>query len=130
MTHAAGILLTARSTGRVLFLQKPSGVWETPGGHIERGEAPDEAAIREFLEETGWRRRSSRRAPRAFSRPRGRSFTLCSRGATTCRGYVLFRAEVSRQFTPVLSNEHVDFMWEYPEFAPRPLHPCLVAVLR
>lgn len=29
------------------------GIWLPPGGHIEPGELPDEAAIREVMEETG-----------------------------------------------------------------------------
>jgi len=29
------------------------GIWLPPGGHIEKNELPDEAAIREVLEETG-----------------------------------------------------------------------------
>src|SRR5207249_7074101 len=40
--------------GRVLLLSHPKlGRWLPPGGHIEPDELPDEAAIREVLEETG-----------------------------------------------------------------------------
>jgi ADP-ribose pyrophosphatase YjhB (NUDIX family) len=40
---------------RVLLVQQSdSGQWGTPGGAIEPGETPDEAAIRETLEETGF----------------------------------------------------------------------------
>ena len=42
--------------GRVLLLFHPKlGMWLPPGGHIEPGELPDEAAVREVLEETGVR---------------------------------------------------------------------------
>ena len=42
--------------GRVLLLYHPKlGMWLPPGGHIEPGELPDEAAVREVLEETGVR---------------------------------------------------------------------------
>ncbi len=40
--------------GRTLLLKhKKLGMWLPPGGHIEPGETPDEAVLREVLEETG-----------------------------------------------------------------------------
>lgn len=57
---AAGLCVVASDTGRVLMLQRAlddsdpaSGCWEFPGGHIEEGERPIEAAKREWSEETG-----------------------------------------------------------------------------
>jgi len=57
---AAGLAVVAQDTGRVLMLQRAldpadpaSGSWEFPGGHIEDGESPFEAACREWSEETG-----------------------------------------------------------------------------
>lgn len=42
--------------GRVLLLFHPKiRIWLPPGGHIEAGELPDEAAVREVQEETGVR---------------------------------------------------------------------------
>jgi ADP-ribose pyrophosphatase YjhB (NUDIX family) len=42
--------------GRVLLLfHSKLGLWLPPGGHVEHGELPDEAAVREVLEETGVR---------------------------------------------------------------------------
>lgn len=40
--------------GKVLLHRhRKLGMWLPPGGHIERDELPDEAAVREVLEETG-----------------------------------------------------------------------------
>jgi 8-oxo-dGTP pyrophosphatase MutT (NUDIX family) len=57
---ASGVVLKANDTGRVLMLQRAidagdeaAGKWEWPGGHIEDGESPQDAAVREFEEETG-----------------------------------------------------------------------------
>lgn len=56
----AGIALRANDTGRVLMVQRAveneshaRGLWEYPGGHLDGGDSPKEAAIREFEEETG-----------------------------------------------------------------------------
>ncbi len=48
---AAGCLI---KDGKVLLVKhKKLGIWLNPGGHIEPGELPHEAAEREFYEETG-----------------------------------------------------------------------------
>lgn len=42
--------------GRILLLRhRKLDQWLQPGGHVEDGETPDEAAKREALEETGYR---------------------------------------------------------------------------
>jgi predicted NUDIX family NTP pyrophosphohydrolase len=61
--HSAGILLFRQEQGAtsVLLIKpggpywrgKDTGAWMIPKGMIERGEAPVEAALREFAEETG-----------------------------------------------------------------------------
>ena len=53
----AGIGLIERQ-GRFLVRQRPAGTvyagyWEFPGGKCEPGETPDQAVVRECLEETG-----------------------------------------------------------------------------
>lgn len=60
---SAGILLYRKSAGQTqVLLVKPggpywrnrrSGVWMIPKGAVEPGEAPADAALREFREETG-----------------------------------------------------------------------------
>ena len=37
----------------LLHFHRKLGMWLPPGGHIEHGELPDDAAVREVLEETG-----------------------------------------------------------------------------
>src|SRR3712207_9577083 len=44
------------SEGKVLLHRhRKLGMWLPPGGHIERDELPDDAAVREVFEETGIR---------------------------------------------------------------------------
>ena len=50
VTGPDGVLLIYRHR----FINDAWG-WEIPAGHIDAGETPAEAAVRETLEETGWR---------------------------------------------------------------------------
>lgn len=56
----AGLAVRAADTGRVLMLQRgldpedpAAGTFEFPGGHVEGEETAEQAAVREWLEETG-----------------------------------------------------------------------------
>lgn len=53
--HVTGSAVVVGRRGTVLLLHKRLGKWMQPGGHIEPGEAPWEAARREATEETGLR---------------------------------------------------------------------------
>ena len=51
--HVTGSALIVGRRGIVLLHHKSLGIWVQPGGHIDDGEQPWEAAIREAIEETG-----------------------------------------------------------------------------
>ena len=64
--------------GKVLLhFHRKLGMWLPPGGHIEKNEIPDDAAVREVLEETGIRvrlvgeRREDVENPVQLHRPAG-----------------------------------------------------------
>jgi 8-oxo-dGTP pyrophosphatase MutT (NUDIX family) len=52
-THVTASAIVTGARGVVLHRHKRMGIWLQPGGHIEPGETPEEAALREVLEETG-----------------------------------------------------------------------------
>ncbi|HQU11402.1 MAG TPA: NUDIX domain-containing protein, partial [Acidiphilium sp.] len=120
--YGAGIMIaTDDRVPRVLFIRRSgangdhAGEWCFPGGHIERGETPEDAARRETDEEIGarltgliepWTRRVAD----------GVDFTT-------------FRAIVAAPFRPKLNAEHSSWTWAPAPAAPRPLHPgCRIAL--
>lgn len=52
-THVTGSALVVGPHGVLLHRHKRLGIWMQPGGHVEAGETPWEAAARETAEETG-----------------------------------------------------------------------------
>jgi 8-oxo-dGTP pyrophosphatase MutT (NUDIX family) len=53
-THVTGSAIVLDGGGRVLLHRhKRLGLWLQPGGHLDPGETPAEAAVREAAEETG-----------------------------------------------------------------------------
>lgn len=51
--HVTGSGLVAGPRGTVLLVHRRLGIWLQPGGHLDGGEAPADAALRETVEETG-----------------------------------------------------------------------------
>ncbi|MDP1792850.1 MAG: GrpB family protein [Acidimicrobiales bacterium] len=53
--HVTGSALVVSERGVILLKHKRLGLWLQPGGHIDPGETPAQAAVRESCEETGLR---------------------------------------------------------------------------
>jgi 8-oxo-dGTP pyrophosphatase MutT (NUDIX family) len=52
--HSAGVVLYREHAGQRLYLLLDYGRhWDFPKGHLEPGESPEQAALRELAEETG-----------------------------------------------------------------------------
>ncbi|MEV0247053.1 NUDIX hydrolase [Nocardia sp. NPDC050712] len=103
--RAGAVLLLRRAPG--VFL---AGRWELPGGGIEPGEAPEQAAIREVAEETGLRIEiTAERSAHSWMDVAGRPLRIHAR---------VFDGSESGS-APVLLNpeEHDDHAWCTPEEA-------------
>jgi 8-oxo-dGTP pyrophosphatase MutT (NUDIX family) len=89
--------------GRVLILLRPktvrwgAGKWALPGGHIEEGENPIDAAVREVKEET------------TLAIPSPQQFHVSNNGEVVYFVSDSFTGEVEIDF------EHDDFAWARPE---------------
>jgi phage-related protein (TIGR01555 family) len=117
-TRAAGLALVTPD-GMALFLKRAGtsdhlGEWCFPGGMVEGDETPEETAIRETREETGWI------APEEIARPRI---------ASQHEGYTILRQRVGSQFIPTLNAEHSAYAWAPLREPPSPAHPGLMAVI-
>lgn len=52
-THLTASAIVVSERGVVLHRHRRMGIWLQPGGHIDPGEPPEDAAVRETIEETG-----------------------------------------------------------------------------
>ena len=52
-THITASAIVVGTKGTVLHVHRRTGAWLQPGGHLEPGETPADAAVRESVEETG-----------------------------------------------------------------------------
>ena len=104
---AAGALIDVE--GRVLLAQRPSGkhmagLWEFPGGKIEKGETPEQALVRELKEELEIDISESCLTPLTFASHRYEDFHL------------MMPLYICRVWQGVVAaKEGQSFIWAYPE---------------
>lgn len=102
---ATGILV---HQGRIFIQQRLDndiwgGLWEFPGGSIEKGEAPEKTVIREFMEETGF------------------EVKLKDQITTTCHHYTRYRVtlhgffcSLKKEIMPPTLTAAQDYRWVEP----------------
>ncbi|MEP0503632.1 MAG: (deoxy)nucleoside triphosphate pyrophosphohydrolase [Paracoccaceae bacterium] len=114
--------------GRVLLAQRPvgksmAGLWEFPGGKVEKGETPEEALVRELNEELGIDTWESCLAPLTFASHSYEDFHLLM-PLFACRKW---------KGTPI-ACERQTLKWVFPrDFRDYPMPPAdvpLIPILR
>lgn len=96
LMKAAGVMIVT-ADGKVLLLKRSdSGQWAFPGGGIEEGETPEEAALRECEEEIGFR-------PEIHSE--------WTRRTANGVDFTTFFSLIPEPFEPKLNDEHTEFQW-------------------
>jgi 8-oxo-dGTP pyrophosphatase MutT (NUDIX family) len=138
--HAAGILFTTPDR-KALFLLRGHGgdfplQWCLPGGKLEDGETPEQAAEREADEECGsipdgiqtYLCRSQ--AISAGVDPNGVSGEPGQAGAGETVDFTTFHRRINEQFLPQQDDEHIGYCWAPYEQPPQPLHPGVAIALR
>jgi 8-oxo-dGTP pyrophosphatase MutT (NUDIX family) len=97
--RAAGVMLIANETGRVLFMRRTDGQgWAFPAGGIDPGEDARGAAHRELGEETGFA-------------PWPASLAQLDQRVTNGVHFSTFEALCAHEFKPILNGEHDAYTW-------------------
>jgi NUDIX domain/Uncharacterized protein conserved in bacteria (DUF2213) len=117
MIIAAGILFRS-PIGRVLFCRRTDGAgWAFPGGVKKDHETIEQCAIRECMEETGYRAGHS-----------GRFLCRSVRGDVD---FTTFHYDCDDEFIPKFNHEHDAFVWVDPNYSGSlNLHPGVLVALR
>ncbi len=100
-------------TKKILLVKhKDYNRWTQPGGHIEKGEIPEEAAIRETYEETGIKVKIlGERFPREedYIRPLGIQRNRSKTGETYID--IIYPAVPIHDIEPKINDESTDIRW-------------------
>lgn len=116
MGHYRFAVVLAKEGGKFLWCrQKGKTTWEIPGGHIEPGETPEQAAQRELFEETG--------AEEFAIRPIFDYWAKDEKGESTG---VVFLAEITRrgsippsEMEEIRAADEIPGEWSWPQIHPK-----------
>ena len=147
MIRAAGILFVTKDN-QALFLKRGNGSdhpleWAFPGGQLEGDETPEQAAIRETMEEAGRRvapadlrphTRSIARAEAVIAGDTDPAMPAGAAGALPASAapaqapsedvdFTTFLCRIAAPFVPELCDEHTGYAWADIATPPEPLHP-------
>lgn len=114
--ESAGAFIYCTNTCRYLFLlrnnSKYSGAWGVVGGKIEPNELAIASLVREIQEELGGLIEDPKIIPiEKFTSDNGNFI------------YHTYLIPVTKEFIPILNNEHRGYCWVHLEDHPKPLHP-------
>jgi len=117
MIVAAGIIFEDPN-GKILLCRRTDGEgWAFPGGAKKEHETVEQCAIRECMEETGYRS--------------GHAGQLLCRRARDDVDFTTFHYKCDDQFVPKFNHEHDSFVWVNPDYAGSlNLHPGVMIALR
>ena len=111
----SGALFYAKSTQRVLFIQKSNGkhqgTWGIVGGTNESLETPWQGLTREIQEEIGFVPEIIKTIPIETFVSNDKIFNFHT-----------YLCIIDKEFMPTLSNEHTGWCWAGIDSAPKPLH--------
>lgn len=104
--YDGGVIVYSYTNGKrvFLFLKREEGWLDIPKGHVEKGEGPREAAIRETFEETGLRVRPDR----FFKHRTHYWFKL---GSHTIKKDMTVLLAYSKETRVRVSDEHAGYVW-------------------
>lgn len=127
---AAGALILARDTGKILLQKRAEvdcdapGTWGEFGGGIDRSEWPERALKRELFEECGLGGGNPFRGGYTHNAYRIQALPYTHRSEALV--YYNYLVTVDQQFKPKVNHETSAWDWFYFGAWPEPLHPGVI----